>query len=82
MPITTAADKEKIKACLDTISGHMTEIEDERDYIKEAVADICEEFDLDKKTFRKMARTYHKQNFKEVVGQNDEFEDLYKSVVG
>ena len=81
MPAISTADKEKIKATLDTISGHMTEIEDERDYIKEAVADVCEEFELDKRSFRKMARCYHNQNFSEEVATHEEFESLYKSIV-
>jgi ssDNA-specific exonuclease RecJ len=63
------------------ISGSMTRIEAERDYIKESVKEMSAEFQLSKKTLNKMARVYHKQNFSEEVASHEEFEDLYETIV-
>ena len=60
----------------------MTRIEGERDLIKEAVANICEEYELSKKTFRRLAKTYHKQNFSNEVAEHAEFETMYEQLTG
>ena len=60
----------------------MTRIEGERDLIKEAVTSICEEYELSKKTFRRLAKTYHKQNFSNEVAEHAEFETMYEQLTG
>lgn len=72
--------RENIKKCLQEISNSMTRIEGERDYIKEAIKDICEEYQLSKKTFRRLAKTYHKQNFSIEVAEHEEFENMYEEL--
>ena len=79
--ISSSVDREKIKKVLAEISGSMTRIEAERDYIKESVKEMSAEFQLSKKTLNKMARVYHKQNFSEEVASHEEFEDLYETIV-
>lgn len=74
--------RKAIKKCLEELSGSMTRIEGERDYIKEAIKNICEEYQLSKKTFRKLAKTYHKQNFSLEVAENEEFELMYEQLTG
>lgn len=66
-----------IKNCLQELSNSMTRIEGERDFIKEAIKDICEEHQLSKKTFRKLAKTYHRRNFSVEVAEHEEFESMY-----
>lgn len=79
--ISSPADREKIKKMLAELSGSMTRIEAERDYIKEAVKEMSVEFELSKKTLNKMARVYHRQNFSQEVASHEEFEDLYETIV-
>lgn len=74
-------DKNKVLGVLKEISNAMTRIEAERDYIKEAVKAAADEHQLDKKILRKMASVYHKQNFEEVQGENEEFSELYETIV-
>lgn len=74
--------RKAIKACLDEISASMTRIAGERDFIKEAIVNICEEHELNKKTFKKLARTYHKQNFASEVAEHEEFEEMYELLTG
>lgn len=79
--VSSPVDRDKIKKMLAEISGSMTRIEAERDYIKESVKEMSAEFQLSKKTLNKMARVYHKQNFNEEVASHEEFEDLYETIV-
>lgn len=81
MPIPSSpADRKAINDCIKEISNSMTRVEGERDFIKEAVADICKQFELPKKTFRKMVKVYHKQNFTQEKEENEEFEQMYETI--
>lgn len=79
LPSDPAARK-TIKDCMEEISNSMTRIEGERDFIKEAINNTCEEFQLNKKTFRKLVKTYHKQNFSNEVADHEEFELMYQQL--
>lgn len=72
--------KKRIKKALQEISDSMTRTESERDLIKEIVKDVCEEFQINKKTFRRMAKTYHKRNFSVEVALDQEFETMYETI--
>lgn len=72
--------KQAIKSCMEEISNSMTRIEGERSFIKEAIYNVCEEYQLSKKTFRKLAKTYHKQNFSIEVAEHQEFEQMYEEL--
>jgi regulator of replication initiation timing len=74
------ADRKAIYDGMKEISNSMTRIEAERDLIKNAINDICEEQNLSKKTFRKMVKVYHKQNFQQEVQSNEEFEQMYETI--
>lgn len=75
-------ERERVKKAMEEISNSMTRIEGERDFIKEAINDICEGYQIDKKVFRKMCRVYHKQNYSEEVAVAEEFATLYELVSG
>lgn len=79
--ISSPVDRKKIKDAMHEISGSMTRIEAERDYIKEAIKELSAEHNLSKKTLNKMAKVYHKQNFSEEVASHTEFEDLYEVII-
>lgn len=73
-------DRRRIKNAVEEISKSMTRIEAERDLIKETIKDICDNFELPKRAFRKMARTYHKQNFQDEQLAHEEFETMYEEL--
>jgi hypothetical protein len=73
-------DKLKLENALKDYSVSLTRVEAERDLQKNIKNDICEELQLNKKVFVKLANTYHKQNFSEEVQLHEEFENLYESV--
>lgn len=79
--ISSPADRKKVKDALQEISNSMTRIEAEKDFIKDAVQNISENFKLSKKTVNKLARVYHKQSFGTETQEFQEFESLYEEVV-
>jgi tRNA(Ser,Leu) C12 N-acetylase TAN1 len=81
LPSDPAARK-AIKKCMDELSASMARIDGERDFIKEAIANICEEYEMSKKTFRKLAKVYDKQNFSKEVAEHEEFETMYEQLTG
>jgi hypothetical protein len=62
------------------ISDSLYRVAAEREFIKEAIADTCEKFDLDKKIFRKMVKVFHKANFTEEVAEHEQFEVMYETI--
>lgn len=78
--ISNPADRKAINQALQEISDSLTRIEGERDFIKEAIADTCEKFELDKKIFRKMVKVFHKSTFNEEVAEHEQFEVLYETI--
>lgn len=81
LPSDPAARK-AIKKCMDELSASMARIDGERDFIKEAISNCCEEYEMNKKTFRKLAKVYHKQNFSKEVAEHEEFETMYEQLTG
>lgn len=76
----TPADKKKLEGALKDMSASLSRQAAERDLQKNIINDICEELDLGKKVFRKLAKVYHKQNFADEVATHQEFEQLYETV--
>jgi Zn-dependent M32 family carboxypeptidase len=78
--ISSAADKKVIKDAMREISSSMTRTEAERDLIKEIIKNISENYEIPKKTVRKLARVYHNQNFTKEIEEHEEFELLYENI--
>lgn len=76
----TPQDKKKLESALKDMSTSLTRVEAERDLQKNLIKDICDELDLNKRVFRKLAKVYHKQNFADEVATHQEFESLYETV--
>lgn len=74
------ADRKKIEQALQEISNSLTRTEAERDLTRDIIKTTCEQFELDKKIFRRMARVYHRRNFSEEVAEHEQFETLYETI--
>ena len=74
------ADRKKVHGALVEASNSLTRIDAERDLIKNIIADASKNFEIPKKTLKKLIRVYHKQNFSEEVATHEEFETLYETV--
>jgi hypothetical protein len=79
--MSNPVDRKKVVDALTEISNSMTRIAAERDLIKEIINEKSEEFQLDKKIFRRMAKVFHKDSFSEEVAESSEFEVLYENIV-
>jgi hypothetical protein len=73
-------DRKEILKSLKDISASMTTIEAARDAIKEFKKDVCETYQLDKKVFSRVAKTFHKSNKDEEKALFEDFETLYDEV--
>lgn len=73
-------DRKAIKGALQEISNSLTKIEAERDLIKDILQRVQDEQSVPKKYVRKLAKIYHKQNFNEVLQEQDDLEVLYETV--
>ena len=73
-------DRKKLHNALVEASNLLTRIDAERDLIKNITNDTSKNFQIPKKTIKKLIRVYHKQNFSEEVATHEEFETLYETV--
>lgn len=75
------ADREKIFKVLKTVSESMTRIESERELIKEEIGALVEAYEIPRKFLNRMARTYHRQTYDQVIQETEDFSALYDSIV-
>lgn len=74
-------DRKLVLAALKEISNSYTRVEAEKDFVKEAVNELAEKVDIEKKHIRQLANIFHKQNLSEVRDQVDTIEALYEAIV-
>ena len=79
--ISNPADREKLLKVIREVSDSMARAQGEKEYIREAIADISKQLQLPKKIVTKMAKVYFKQNYDEEVAVQDQFTTLYETVV-
>jgi hypothetical protein len=75
-------DKEKVLKTIKEISDSLTRVEAERSLQKEIIENITDTIDIEPRVLRRMAKTYHKNSFKEDVELNREFEESYSVLTG
>lgn len=75
------ADRKKIKDAVIEISGAMQFIEDKKSYIKDVLTNMNEQFKIPKKVLSKMAKTYHNDEYSEVINEAQEFETMYELIM-
>lgn len=78
---TNEADRKKIMDAMQEISHCYTRIEGEKEYVKDAIAEISKTYSLPKRMLNKLSKVLHKGNFDEEAGKFEELSDLYDSLV-
>lgn len=73
-------DRLAIRRVLKEVSDAMTRMDAEKDFIKDALADLAKQYSIPKATLTKVARTYHKQNVAEERAKNEDFVYAYDSI--
>jgi hypothetical protein len=79
--ISSETDRKKLYDAIKECSNSMTRIAAEKDLIKEAVKNVCEELKLPKRLVNRLVKVYHKQNYDEEVATHEQFEQLYETIV-
>jgi hypothetical protein len=79
--LSNPADQAKLLNVLRECSGSMTRMEGEKDFIKEAVTNVCKDLQLPKRLVNRLVKVYHRQNFDEEVAVHEQFESLYETIV-
>lgn len=75
------AERKKFKSALSAVTHQFQLIDDQKESIKENVAELSDLYGLDKKTVRKIATTMYKHNYADVLEENRHFEELYETVI-
>jgi DNA repair ATPase RecN len=78
---SSPTDRKKVWDAIREIDASLTRADAEKDHIKSILERIEEEYEIPKKYLRKVANTYHKQNFDQVSSDYEEVESLYEAVV-
>lgn len=79
--LSNPKDREDLLKVIKECSDSFTRIKAEKDFIKEAVADVCKKVDVPKRFVNRMIKVYHKQNYDEEVAIQEQFETLYQTVI-
>lgn len=79
--LSNPADRKKLYDAVQELSNSMTRVDAERDFQKEAIADVAGALNLDKKYVRKIARIYHKNNLTEVLQETEDVSALYTDML-
>ena len=75
-------DRAIIKRRLIEISDEMTKIEALKDQIKAIKTLIKEEYKIPPKIINRMAKTFHKQQYKEELALDETFQIAYEAITG
>ena len=79
--LSNPEDRQKLLKVIKDCSDSMTRAKSEKDFVREAVAEISEELEVPKRLVNRMVKVYHKQNYDEEVASHDQFETLYETVI-
>jgi hypothetical protein len=78
---TSPADRKKLKGMIAECTHCLQRIDDQREAMKDIVDVIIEEFSIPRKIANKLARTMYKRDYENVQQENEDFEQLYETIV-
>ena len=78
---TSPEDRKAILSALDQISAAMSDMQTQKEQIREILKALEDKYKLTTKTFRKVALMYHKQNVVEFENETSEIKEVYKTIV-
>lgn len=80
--ITDPTVAKAVKDFCSEMSASMSRKQGESEFQREAVKNLAEKYELDKKILRKLAKTYHASNFATQKADQEEFEITYEALYG
>lgn len=78
---SSPADREAIFAVIKELSNSLTRQEGEVDYRKEALKELSEKYEIDKKYLRQLLVDFHKDRFEEKSDERVQYEGLYEAII-
>lgn len=78
---SSPADREAIFAVIKELSNSLTRQEGEADYRKEALKELSDKYEIDKKYFRQLLVDFHKDRFEEKSDERVQYEGLYEAII-
>lgn len=79
--INKPEQRKKFKSSLATLTHYLQMIEDQKEGMKETIADLSAESGIDKKTIRRLASVMYKCNYADLQEENEHFELLYETLI-
>jgi hypothetical protein len=79
---TSPEDTKAIRSALDQISEELSAIQTSKTQIGEILKSLEDKYKVPKKTFRKVANLYFKQNVIEFENETSEVKELYGAISG
>ena len=73
--------RKKFKSALATITHYFQQIDDQKEGVKETIADMAVEYGLDKKIIRKLAVILYKHDYATRLEEEQHFQALYEMII-
>jgi DNA-binding IclR family transcriptional regulator len=74
-------ERQKFKSALASLTHYFEIIDQQKEGIKESVAEISQQYGVDKKIVRKLASTMYKHNYASIQEENEHFATLYETII-
>lgn len=73
--------RKKIRECVDEASLALREVESKKALLKDIVDRANDELGVPKRTFNKMVKAFHKQQYTAIIHENELFQLYYENVM-
>ena len=74
-------ERKQLRNAILELNDSYTRVGAERELQKETINEISDKLGMDKKLLRRMAKSYFLANYKDVVQENNDFEEFYSAVM-
>jgi hypothetical protein len=78
--LSNPKDREKLLNAVKEMSNSLLRQDAERQFQRYVCVKMKDEIGLEPKFVKQLARSYHKQNFSEVINEQEEFQTLYEEI--
>jgi hypothetical protein len=73
--------RKSIRNCIAEADAALSEIERKKENLKDIIDRAKDELGVPKKTFNKMVKAFHKQQFSAIIHENEVFQNYYEAVI-
>lgn len=74
-------ERQKFKSALASVTHYFEIIDQQKEGIKESVAEISDQYGVDKKLVRRLATTMYRHNYASIQEENEHFATLYETII-